>query len=128
MALKFPVPFHRRIFEPSPPRADTWRNLAAFVARHSPAALLCGMPESGALAQAQQDIRAAQALPDNLARREHVHAARQRARAVLLDATSTPEQESAARLYIKQARALTSDLYRPRTPSTPDLDRSPSIE
>lgn len=86
------------------------------------------MPESGALAQAQQDIRAAQALPDNLARREHVHAARQRARAVLLDATSTPEQKSAARLYIKQARALTSDLYRPRTPSTPDLDRSPSIE
>ncbi|MCA4761706.1 hypothetical protein KXD96_27490 [Mycobacterium sp. SMC-2] len=86
------------------------------------------MPESGPSAQAQQDIRAVQALPDNLARREHVHAARQRARALLLDATSTPEQMSAARRDIGQARALTSDLYRPRTPSTPDLDHSLSFE
>ncbi|MBX9641895.1 MAG: hypothetical protein K2X97_19885, partial [Mycobacteriaceae bacterium] len=78
---------------------------------------LCGMPESGPSAQAQQDIRAAQALPDNLARREHVHAVQQRARALLLDATSTPEQKSAVRLDIRQARALTSDLCTPRTPA-----------
>ncbi|WP_145929509.1 hypothetical protein [Mycobacterium intracellulare] len=68
------------------------------------------MPESGPSAQAQQDIRAAQALPDNLARREHVHAVQQRARALLLDVTSTPEQKSAARLDIRQALALTGDL------------------
>jgi hypothetical protein len=97
-------------------------------ARHSPAAQLCGMPESGPLARAQQDIRAAQALPDNLARREHIHAAQQHAPADLVDDTSTPEQKSVARLYIKQAGALTGDLDRPRTPSTPDLDRSLSIE
>lgn len=66
------------------------------------------MPPSRPLAQAQQDIRAAQALPDNLAAREHVHAVQQRARALLLDATSTPEQMSAARRDIKQARALTT--------------------
>lgn len=63
------------------------------------------MPESRPLAQAQQDIRAAHGLPDSLARREHVPAAQQRARAILLDPTSTPEQKSAAQLYIKQAHA-----------------------
>jgi hypothetical protein len=67
-------------------------------------------------------------LPDNLARREHVDAVQQRARTVLPDATSTPGQKSATQRYVKHARALTGDLYRPRTPSTPDLDGSRSIE
>lgn len=86
------------------------------------------MDQTATLAQAQQDIRAAQALPDHLARREHATGAHKRAQTVLLDPTSTPEQKSSARLCIKQARVLTGDLDAPRHQRTPDVDRGLSID
>lgn len=85
------------------------------------------MDQTSALAQAQQDIRTAQALPDHLARRERANGAQKRAQTVLLDPSSTPEQKSAARLCINQARALTGDLDVPRQQPAPDIDRGLSI-
>jgi hypothetical protein len=73
------------------------------------------MPEDTPLAQTQDDIRAAQALPDSPDRRARGAAAQTRAREVLLDPTSTPEQKSAARLAFKQARALAGELDRSPT-------------
>lgn len=68
------------------------------------------MPAENRLAQTQHDIRAAQALPHGPDRRARGVAAQTRAREVLLDPASTPEQKSAARLAIKQARALAGEL------------------
>ena len=73
------------------------------------------MPQDTPLAQTQDDIRAAQALPDSPDRRSRGAAAQTRAREILQDPASTPEQKSAARLAFKQARALAGE-----------LDRSPS--
>jgi hypothetical protein len=74
------------------------------------------MPDETPLAQTQHDIRAAQALPDSPDRRARGAAAQRRAREVLHDPASTPEQKSAARLAFKQARALAGE-----------LDRSPAL-
>jgi len=62
------------------------------------------MPEDTPLAQTQDDIRAAQALPDSPDRRARGAAAQTRAREILQDPASTPEQKSAARLAFKHAR------------------------
>jgi hypothetical protein len=78
------------------------------------------MPEETRLAQTQYDIRAAQALPDGPDRRARGVAAQTRAREVLLDPASTPEQKSAARLAIKQARALAGELDRSSAPRRTD--------
>jgi hypothetical protein len=74
------------------------------------------MPEDTPLAQTQDDILAAQALPDSPDRRARGAAAQTRAREILQDPASTPEQKSAARLAFKQARALAGELD--RTPTT----------
>ncbi|BCP14009.1 hypothetical protein MINTM021_09180 [Mycobacterium paraintracellulare] len=84
------------------------------------AALPCGMPDENRLAQTQRDIRAAQALPDSPDRRARGVAAQTRAGDVLLDPASTPEQQSAARLAIKQARALAGELDRSPAPRRTD--------
>jgi hypothetical protein len=78
------------------------------------------MPEETPLAQTQNDIRPAQALPDSPDRRARGVAAQTRAREVLLDPASTPEQKSAARLAIKQARALAGELDRSPAPRRTD--------
>ncbi len=80
------------------------------MALHSVAALPCGMQQPTRLDQAQQDIRAAQTLPNNSDRRNHGLTAQKHAQAVLLDPDSTPQQKSAARLCIRQARALAGEL------------------
>ncbi|MGH3968396.1 MAG: hypothetical protein ACRDTV_09875 [Mycobacterium sp.] len=72
------------------------------------------------MAQTRHDIRTAQALPDSPARRAGAAAAQKRAQAVLLDPASTPEQKSAARLAIKQARVLTGELDRSPRPARTD--------
>jgi len=91
-------------------------------ARSRASALPCGMPEETPLAQTQDDIRAAQALPDSPDRRARGAAAQRRAREVLLDPTSTPELKSAARLAFKQARALAGELD--RSPTTRHTDNA----
>lgn len=101
--------------------------MLSVVAFHAPAAIWCVMDQTPALAQAQHDIRSAQALPDHLARRDRANSAQKRARTVLLDPASTPEQKSAARLCINQARALTGDLDVARRQPSPDIDRGVSI-
>ncbi|MCA2304873.1 hypothetical protein JF770_15000 [Mycobacterium intracellulare] len=85
------------------------------------------MDQIAALAQAQQDIRAAQALPDHLARKEHANGAQKRAQTVLLDPNSTPEQKSAAQLCIKQARILNGVETPGHRQATDDVDRGVSI-
>ncbi|MEB3980156.1 hypothetical protein OQ968_02635 [Mycobacterium sp. 663a-19] len=80
------------------------------------------MPEENRIAQTQHDIRAAQALPDSPDRRARGMAAQRRAREVLLDPASTPEQKSAARLALKQARALAGELD--RSPAPPRTDNA----
>ena len=64
------------------------------------------MPGDTPLAQTQDDIRAAQALPDSPDRASQGSGcSRHEPAEVLLDPTSTPEQKlSAARLAFKQAR------------------------
>lgn len=84
------------------------------------------MDHTSALAQAQHDICTAQG-PTHLARRERASGAQKRAQTVLLDPASTPEQKSAARLCINQARALAGDLDVPRHQPPPDMDRGLSI-
>lgn len=84
------------------------------------AALTCVMPAENRLAQTQHDIRAAQALPDSPDRRARGVAAQTRAREVLLDPASTPEQKSAARLAIKQAQALAGEMDRSPAPRRTD--------
>ena len=78
------------------------------------------MPEETRLAQTQRDIRAAQALRDSPDRRARGVAAQTRAREIMLDPASTPEQKSAARLAIKQARALAGELDRSPAPRRTD--------
>jgi hypothetical protein len=80
------------------------------------------MPEDTPLAQTQDDIRAAQALPDSPDRRARGAAAQTRAHEILQDPASTPEQKSAARLAFKQARALAGELD--RTPTTRHTDNA----
>lgn len=80
------------------------------------------MPDDTPLTQTQHDIRAAQALPDSPDRRARGAAAQRRAREVLLDPASTPEQKSAARLAFKQARALAGELD--RSPATHRTDNA----
>lgn len=82
------------------------------------------MPDHTPLTQTQDDIRAAQALPDSPDRRARAAAAQRRAREILLDPASPPEHKSAARLAFKQARALAGELdHSPTTHHTDNVLR-----